>query len=56
MNTNEIKQGQMVHADEEAGGLDGSGAKVAASLPRTEWGPTEAELLLGYAQCAGGVA
>jgi hypothetical protein len=34
----------------ETGGLDGSGAKVAASFPRVEWGPTEAELLVGYAR------
>lgn len=37
-------------ATQEAGGLDGSGAKVAASVPRVEWGPTEADLLRGYAR------
>lgn len=26
------------------------------SPPRTEWGLTEAQLAVGYAQCAGGVA
>ena len=39
-------------ATPETGGLDGSGAKVAARVPRVEWGPTEAELLLGYARGA----
>jgi hypothetical protein len=53
MNTSEMKHGL---PSQEQGGLDGSGAKVAASLPRSEWGPTEAGLLVGYAHCAGGVA
>jgi hypothetical protein len=42
-------------ATPETGGSGLAGAKVAASVPRVEWGPTEAELMVGYAQCAGGV-